>query len=65
MLIWCWLGYDPVLLEPLHHADMRPHNANYGPMEVSSADLDFDPLDEVPPPPSDGQVAAAWYDTDL
>ncbi|XP_046669647.1 armadillo segment polarity protein-like isoform X2 [Homalodisca vitripennis] len=59
-------GYDPVLLDSMQHVEIRSHNnSNYGPMEVSAADLDFDNLDEVPPPPPDGQVAAAWYDTDL
>lgn len=38
--------------------DLGSQHSDYGPM-------DFDPLDEVPPPPPDSQVAAAWYDTDL
>jgi len=57
-------GYDPVLLDSIQHGDVR-NNSNYGPMDVSAAELDFDNLDDVPPPPPDGQVAAAWYDTDL
>lgn len=48
------------MLDSMQHVDIRSHN--YGQMEVAG---DFNNMDGVPPPPPDGQVAAAWYDTDL
>lgn len=45
--------------------DLGSQHSDYGPMDVSTGPLDFDALEEVPSPPQDSQVAAAWYDTDL
>lgn len=59
-------GYDQVPIDSMQGLDLgSQHDSNYGPMEVGAGDLDFDHLDELPQPPQDGQVAAAWYDTDL
>ncbi|KAG8301103.1 Catenin beta-1 [Homalodisca vitripennis] len=63
---WLWLvwGYDQVLLDSMQGVDLGSQHSEYGPMDVTPGPLDFDTL-EVPPPPPDNQVAAAWYDTDL
>ncbi|XP_046679873.1 armadillo segment polarity protein isoform X2 [Homalodisca vitripennis] len=57
-------GYDQVLLDSMQGVDLGSQHSEYGPMDVTPGPLDFDTL-EVPPPPPDNQVAAAWYDTDL
>lgn len=59
------VGYDQVLLDSMQGVDLGSQHSDYGPMDVTAGPLDFDPLEDVPPPPPDNQVAAAWYDTDL
>ncbi|BES97248.1 Armadillo segment polarity [Nesidiocoris tenuis] len=67
-------GYDQIPVDSMQGLDIgSQHDSNYGPMDVTTADLAFDTLDELPTqqqqlpphPPQDNNQVAAWYDTDL
>nr|UCC70943.1 armadillo segment polarity protein [Cyrtorhinus lividipennis] len=64
-------GYDQIPVDSMQGLDIgSQHDSNYGPMDVTTADLGFDALEELPPqlpphPPQDNNQVAAWYDTDL
>lgn len=47
--------------------ESQGQSSNYGAMNVGdSGTLDFDHLDNLPPPPQDSHhPLAGWYDTDL